>query len=49
MSPFAKVQNIGFSASGSFKRSDFGVNNWINFGIGDQVDLIIETEFLKKD
>jgi hypothetical protein len=25
------------------------MNNWINFGIGDQVDLIIETEFLKKD
>ena len=49
INPFAKVQNIGFSASGSFKRSDFGVNNWINFGIGDQVDLIIETEFLKKD
>ncbi|GIU67844.1 YceI family protein [Candidatus Phycosocius spiralis] len=49
INPFVKVQNIGFSATGSFKRSDFGVNNWINFGIGDQVDLIIEAEFLKKD
>jgi polyisoprenoid-binding protein YceI len=49
VNPFVKLPNIGFSASGSFKRSDFGVNNWINFGIGDQIDLIIETEFLKKD
>ena len=48
-SPFRGVQNVGFSATGSIKRSEWGMNNWINFGIGDQVDLIIETEFLKKD
>jgi polyisoprenoid-binding protein YceI len=49
LSPFAKRQNIGFSASGSLKRSDWGMTNWLNFGIGDQVDLIIEAEFLKKE
>ena len=48
MSPFSRRQNIGFSASGKIKRSDWGMNNWINFGIGDDVDLIIEAEFLKK-
>ncbi|OYU75064.1 MAG: polyisoprenoid-binding protein [Alphaproteobacteria bacterium PA3] len=49
MSVMKQRQNIGFSATGSIKRSEWGMNNWINFGIGDQVDLIIEAEFLKKD
>jgi polyisoprenoid-binding protein YceI len=49
MSPFARRQNIGFSATGKIKRSEWGMANWINFGIGDDVDLIIEAEFLKKD
>lgn len=48
MSPFARRQNIGFSATGKIKRSDWGMTNWINFGIGDDIDLIIEAEFLKK-
>jgi polyisoprenoid-binding protein YceI len=48
MSPFARRQNIGFSASGKIKRSEWGMSNWVNFGIGDDVDLIIEAEFLKK-
>ncbi|MEN9855385.1 MAG: hypothetical protein RLZZ157_511 [Pseudomonadota bacterium] len=48
LSPFAGRQNIGFSASGSLKRSDWNMTNWLNFGIGDTVDLIIEAEFLKK-
>ena len=48
MSPFARRQNIGFSASGKIRRSDWGMTNWVNFGIGDDIDLIIEAEFLKK-
>jgi polyisoprenoid-binding protein YceI len=48
MSPFSRRQNVGFSASGKLKRSDWGMTNWINYGIGDDVDLIIEAEFLKK-
>jgi polyisoprenoid-binding protein YceI len=48
MSPFARRQNVGFSASGSIKRSEWGMTNWAGGGIGDTVDLIIEAEFLKK-
>lgn len=48
MSPFARRQNIGFSATGKMKRSEWGINDYIAFGIGDDVDLIIEAEFLKK-
>ena len=41
---------IGFSARGAFKRSDFGVAYGIpapgsSFGVGDEVTVILETEF----
>lgn len=41
---------IGFSAHGRFKRSDFGISYGVpepgsNMGVGDDVDVIIETEF----
>lgn len=41
---------IGFSARGAFRRSDFGVAYGVpapgtTFGVGDEVDLAIETEF----
>ena len=41
---------IGFSARGSFKRSDFGVAYGIpapgsSFGVGDEVAVLLETEF----
>ncbi|MEZ5475676.1 MAG: YceI family protein [Steroidobacteraceae bacterium] len=41
---------VGFSAQGSFKRSDFGVLTGIPpagsmMGVGDQVSFVIETEF----
>ena len=44
------TQRIGFSARGSFKRSDFGVtygipNPGTTFGIGDDVQVVLETEF----
>jgi polyisoprenoid-binding protein YceI len=43
---------IGFSAHGTFKRSDFGIGFGVpapgtTFGVGDEVEVIIETEFLK--
>ena len=37
----------GFSAVGVIKRSDFGSSNLTNF-VGDEIDLVIEVEFLKK-
>jgi polyisoprenoid-binding protein YceI len=47
MDPHARV---GFSALGKFKRSDFGVSIGIpapgsNIGVGDEVEVILESEF----
>ena len=44
---------IGFSAHGSLKRSAFGISQGVpapgsNFGVGDDVEIIIETEFNSK-
>jgi polyisoprenoid-binding protein YceI len=44
---------IGFSAQGTFKRSDFGIAYGLpapgtNMGVGDEVAVAIETEFTKK-
>lgn len=39
-------KTLGFSATGTFKRSDFGMNYLIKLaGIGDDITLRIETEF----
>jgi polyisoprenoid-binding protein YceI len=45
--PFRKVPVIGFSATGSFKRSDFG-STVLQGPIGDEIRVNIEAEFLKK-
>lgn len=37
---------LGFSASAKFNRSDFGLNNLVRFGIGDEIELEIHVEFL---
>ena len=44
---------IGFSAPGTLKRSEFGMGYGVppagsNFGAGDPVEIVIETEFTKK-
>lgn len=44
--PFKQIPAFGFSARGSIMRSDFGLNTYIP-NVGDKVDLIIETEFVK--
>jgi polyisoprenoid-binding protein YceI len=48
--PFDPAARIGFSAEGSFKRSDFGVAFGIpapgtSFGVSDQVKVTLEAEF----
>ena len=43
-----KGKTLGFSATGSLNRSDFGLDHLIDFGIGDSVSLTIETEFNEK-
>ncbi len=47
MHPYAKTQAIGFSAHGYIKRSEFGLDKFIPM-ITDEVEIFIETEFLKK-
>ena len=36
---------LGFSASVEFKRSQFGLDNLVAFGIGDDIELEIHVEF----
>jgi polyisoprenoid-binding protein YceI len=45
--PLDKIDSAGFSARGTFKRSDFGMKTFLG-PIGDDVDLIIEIEAKKK-
>lgn len=44
--PMNQKPMLGFSATGTIKRSDFGVSKWLPM-VGDQVQLIIETELHK--
>ena len=43
--PFANKPALGFSATGTIKRSEFGMDKYIPM-IGDDVDLLIETEYM---
>ncbi len=45
--PFAKVPAIGFSAAGTFKRSEFGLD-YLTGMIGDDVNFEIEGDFIQK-
>ena len=38
---------VGFSASGSIDRAAFGADAYVNLGVGAEVTLTIEAEFLK--
>src|SRR4051812_33673906 len=48
--PYDPHARVGFSAQGKFKRSDFGVSFGVpspgsSFGVGDEVEVQLETEF----
>lgn len=48
--PYEPNARVGFSAQGSFKRSDFGISYGVpapgtTFGVGDEVAVILESEF----
>lgn len=45
--PFSKVPALGFSASGSFRRSDFGLD-YLKGMVGDDVSVEIEGDFIQK-
>lgn len=46
--PMMKKATIGFSATGTLKRSAFGLKNGLPF-VGDDVELLIEAEFNKAE
>jgi polyisoprenoid-binding protein YceI len=48
--PYEPRARIGFSATGKFKRSDFGVSYGLpapgtTMGVGDEVEIVLESEF----
>jgi polyisoprenoid-binding protein YceI len=45
---FAKVPAIGFSATGTFKRSEFGLDYLLPSIVGDDVKVQIEGDFIQK-
>ncbi len=45
--PFSKKPTFGFSATGTVKRSEWGMDTYVP-NIGDDVDLLIEVEFAKQ-
>lgn len=46
--PLRFGQVIGFSAIARFERSDFGADAYVNFGVGDTVEVLIEAEFVRR-
>lgn len=45
--PFVKVPAIGFKATTTIDRIDFGIDFLSGMGVGDVVDITIQTEFIK--
>lgn len=44
-SPLKNAYVIGFSATGTIKRSEFGITEYLDFGLGDEVTIVIDCEF----
>ena len=40
---------VGFSASANFQRSTFGLDRFVSFGVGDDIELEIHVEFMGED
>ena len=38
---------VGFSGSANFLRSDFGVDRFARFGVGDEIELEVHVEFME--
>ncbi len=38
---------VGFSATATLRRSDFGADAYVNFGVSDEVEVWIEAEFIR--
>ena len=48
VNPFSKKPTIGFAATTSIKRSDFGIKEYLP-AVGDDVTLMIDAEFAQAD
>ena len=48
MSPLKNVYVLGFRATAVIKRSEFGVDAYLDLGLGDEVTVTIEGEFNQK-
>ncbi len=46
--PIRNRRVVGFSASGVISRAAWGADGFVNFGVGEEVELLIEAEFLKR-
>ncbi len=46
--PSSRIPALGFSATTTIKRSDWGLNTYLPAIVGDDVQIIIEAEFSKK-
>jgi len=46
--PFAKVPAIGFTATTTIDRTDFGIDFLSGKGLADQVDIEVQAEFLRQ-
>lgn len=44
--PLSGKKTVGFNATGSFLRSEFGLRDWLPL-VGDEVALVIEAEFVR--
>ena len=45
--PMNQKYMIGFEVTGSLKRSDYGVSKYVQFGLADEVKLIISAPFVR--
>jgi polyisoprenoid-binding protein YceI len=48
-SPLKNAYVLGFNATTTIKRSDFGVTGYLEFGLGDEVTIAIEGEFVQQN
>jgi polyisoprenoid-binding protein YceI len=46
--PLRGADVIGFSATATLDRTAFGADAYVNFGVGERVELLIEAEFVKQ-
>lgn len=45
--PLTRNRTVGFTATTTVQRSEFGLKNWLPF-VGDAVDITVDVEFIEK-